>query len=81
MAGDNTTLIIAVASAEGARSSVILNVLVSVPAFQLSVQPASVQVCLRGGLPLSEANRIRGSPKAVFLRPQGFGTGVTLRAI
>ena len=44
MAGDNTTLVITVASAEGAMSSVIVQVLVSVPAFQLSVQPPVVQV-------------------------------------
>ena len=50
MAGDNATLVISIASAEGARSSVILQVLVSVPAYQLSVQPASVQVCLLGAL-------------------------------
>ena len=44
MAGYNTTLIITVTSAEGATASVILQVLVSVPAFQLSVQPPSVHV-------------------------------------
>ncbi len=44
--GDTATLVVSVASVEGARTGFLLRVTVAVPAFLLSVQPTTVRVSI-----------------------------------